>query len=394
MASVHLELPADLSLALRRVRLTSFMDFPARHFVRALLTCLTSLAVVAPVWGQTEVVVIVSGDVRMEDGSAPPDAVQINRICNGRTVLAARTDSMGRFNFSLGSGGSATATADAGQAPPQAANVNKALNASSTQYTNPITSELRDCEVQAILPGFRTESVRLSIRDTSDDTRVGTIILHPFSRSGALTISVTTAAAPAAARKAYDKAMESFTKEKWTAAESELETAVKLYPKFAIAWYQLGLVHQKRNAASDAVEAWKEALKQDPKYIKPYESLAAMADQREDWTVAEQYSREWLLLDPNDFPAAYLINAIANARLNRMEAAERAARGGLDVDKDRKIARLSYVMGLILLQKQQYADAAKYLRAYLELAPNARDAAIVREQLSKLDQKPGGGTPH
>lgn len=383
MNAVHHELRARLPVV--------FMDLVSRYGVRSLLISVTALACIAPVWGQTEVVVIVSGDVRMEDGSAPPEAVQIDRVCNGRTILAARTDSLGHFNFSLGAGGSATATADAGQAPPQAANVNKALNASSTQYTNPITTELRDCEIEAVLPGFRTETVRLSIRDTSDDGRVGTIVLHPLSRSGALAISVTTAAAPASARSAYDKAIESIGKEKWPAAESDLDKAVKIYPKFAIAWYQLGIVRQKRNAPSDAVEAWKEAVKQDPKYIKPYESLAALADQRGDWTAAEQYSREWLQLDPNDFAAAYLINAIANARLSRIEAAERAARAGLEVDKDRKIPRLSYVMGLILLQKQQNADAAKYLRAYLELAPNARDAAIVREQVARLDLQTGGG---
>jgi tetratricopeptide (TPR) repeat protein len=392
MESVHVEPPADLSPALRRTRLTPLMGFVARR-VQTLLMSVTALACVAPIWAQTEVVVIVSGDVRMEDATAPPEAVQINRVCNGRTILAARTDSMGHFNFSLGAGGSAPATADAGQAPPQAANVNKALNASSTQYTNPLTTELRDCEIQAVLPGFRTESVRLSIRDTSDDGRVGTITLHPLSRSGALTISVTTAAAPASARKAYDKAMESIGKQKWAAAESDLDKAVKIYPKFAIAWYQLGIVRQKRNAPSDAVEAWKEAVKQDSRYLKPYESLAAMADQREDWPAAEEYSREWLELDPKDFAAAYLINAIANARLNRIEAAERAARAGLEVDKERKIPRLSYVTGLILLQKEQYADAAEYLRAYLELAPNARDAAVVREQVAKLDQQTGG-RPH
>ena len=188
--------------------------------------------------------------------------------------------------------------------------------------------------------------------------------------------------------------MESFGKEKWAAAESELAQAVKIYPKFAIAWYQLGVVHQKRNAPADAIDAWREALRQDPKYLKPYESLAALADQREDWTAAEQYSRQWLQLDPNDFAAAYLINAIANARLNRMEAAERAGRSGLEVDKDRKIPRLNYVMGLILLQKQQYPEAAKYLRTYLELAPSARDAAIVREELAKLDHQAEGGPPH
>lgn len=362
--------------------------------IRALVISLTALAGIAPTWGQTEVVVIVSGDVRMEDGTAPPDAVQINRVCGGRTTVAARTDSMGHFNFSVSAGGSTTATADAGQAPPPASNLNKALNASSTQYTNPITTELRDCEVEAVLSGFRAESVRLSIRDTSDDGRVGTIVLHPLSRSGALTVSVTTAGAPVTAKKAYDKALEAIGKEKWDVAESELSKAVKIYPKFAIAWHQLGLVRQKRNEPPAAIEAWKEALKQDPKYVKPYESLAALADRQENWMAAEQYSREWLQLDPDDFAAAYLINAIANARLNRIDAAELAARGGLRVDKDRKVPRLDYVMGLILIQKQQYADAAKFLRTYLELVPNARDAAIVREQVAKLDHQTDGGPPH
>ena len=362
--------------------------------VRALVLSLASLAGVLPIWGQNEVVVIVSGDVRMEDGSAPPGAVQINRVCNGRSIVAARTDTMGHFNFSVSAGENGATTGDAGQAPPQASDLNKALNASSTQYTNPITTALRDCEVQAVLSGFRAASVRLSIRDTSDDGRVGTIVLHPLTRSGALTVSATTAGAPPAARKAYEKAMESAGKEKWDGAEAELTKAVTIYPQFAIAWYQLGLIRQKRNATTGAIAAWKEALKQDPKYVKPYESLAVQADQQQDWSASEQFSRGWLELDPDDSPAAYLINAIANARLNRMEAAERAARDGLRVDKERKVPRLNYVMGLILIQKQQYAGAAKYLRAYLELAPNARDAALVRDQAAKLEHQAESGPAH
>lgn len=360
--------------------------------VPALVISLAALA--ASVWGQTEVVFVVSGDVRLEDGTAPPDAVQINRVCNGRTIVAATTDTMGHFSFSVTAGGNATTTADAGQAPAQAADLNKALNASSTQYTNPITTALRDCEVQAVLSGFRTESVRLSVRDTSDDGRVGTIVLHPLSRMGALTVSATTAGAPAAARKAYDKGMESVGKQKWDVAEADLTRAVTLYPRFAIAWYQLGEVRQKRNASAGAVEAWKQASKQDPKYLKPYESLAAVADRQQDWAAAEQYSRGWLQLDPDDFPAAYLINAIANARLNHIEAAELAARSGLRIDKDRKVPRLNYVLGLILIQKQQYPEAAKCLRAYLDQAPNAHDAALVREQVGKLEHEAASGPPH
>jgi len=358
--------------------------------LRALVIFLT---VVSGGWGQSEVSFVISGDVRLEDGTPPPDAVQINRVCDGHSFAAANTDTRGHFTFSLEAGRKMAETADAGAAP-QPSDVSKPINQSASQYTNPITTALRGCELQAVLSGFRSESVRLSIHDTSDDGRVGTIILHPLSRSSVLTISATTAAAPAAARKAYDRGMESMVKEKWEVAESELTKAVTIYPKFAIAWYQLGQVRQKRNAPAGALEAWNEARKQDPKYIKPYESLATVADRQGNWTAAEEYSRALLQLDPDDFAGAYLINAVANANLNRIDAAELAARDGLRVDKERKVPRLNYVLGLLLINKQQYAESAKYLRAYLELAPNARDAAAVREQVAKLDRQAETGPPH
>ncbi len=361
--------------------------------VRALLISLVGLAGITRISGQTETVVFLSGDVRLEDGSAPPDSVQINRVCNGRATLEARTDTTGHFAFSVNAAGNSNATADAGQVAADKSEITRPFG-NATQYTNPITSALRGCEVQAILSGFRSESARISLRDTTDDGRLGTIILHPLSRSGALTISATTAAAPAAAKKAYDTSMQSIAKEKWDVAETELTKAVTIYPKFAIAWYQLGQVRQKRNAEAGAIQAWNEARKQDPKYVKPYERLAAVADRQQDWVLAEQYSREWLQLDSEDFAAAYLINAVANANLNRVDAAELAARNGLRVDKDRKVPRLNYVLGLILMGKQQYADSAKCFRAYLELAPNAHDAATVREQVAKLDRQAEAGPPH
>ena len=357
-----------------------------------------ALAGVPAIWGQaanqSERAVFISGDVRLEDGSPPQDAVLIQQVCNGRAVFSARTDARGYFSFPADLGGGVTAAADASQAPAQSPDLGKAINRSSTQYTNPITTALRDCEVKAVLSGFRAESVPLAVRSASDDGRIGTIVLHPLSRSDVLTISVTTAAAPANARKAYDKGMEAFKREDWNAAASEFTKAVKIYPKFAIAWYQLGQTRQNRKDLAGAAEAWNQAREQDPKYVKPYESLAAQADQRQDWVAAEQYSGEWLQLDPDDFPAAYLINAIANARLNKGEAAEHAARQGLHVDKDRKIPRLNYVLGLILLQKQEYAESAKCFRTYLELAPDAHDAATVREELSKLEHGAAGGPPH
>jgi tetratricopeptide (TPR) repeat protein len=168
---------------------------------------------------------------------------------------------------------------------------------------------------------------------------------------------------------------------------------VRAYPKFAIAWYQLGLVRQNGKDIPGAVAAWKESVASDPRYLKPYESLTVLADRQADWAESEKYSRAWIQLDPEDFPGAYVFNAVANAKLNNMEEAEHAAREGLRVDKERKVARLSYVLGLILAQKREYAESAKLFRAYLELAPNAADAAIVRQQLPQLEQAAAGSPP-
>jgi tetratricopeptide (TPR) repeat protein len=327
--------------------------------------------------------VFFSGDVTLQDGSKAPEPVLIQRVCKGIARNETWTDSKGRFSFKVETGGNDTTTADSAQAG-RAPDLSRPIG-NSTYYSNPLTTALRDCEVQAVLAGFWSQRVSIALKNTLDDTRIGTIILHPSSGGQALTVSATTLAAPQNATKAYEKGMLAVREKKWDAAQKELMKAVTAYPKFAIAWFELGVLRQGRNDLPGAEEAWKEALKSDPKYVKPYEVLAALAERQQKWEESEMYSREWIQLDPEAFPSAYLYNAIANARLNKMELAEAAARKGLTLDKEGKIPRLSYVLGLILMQKQEFSESAKCLRTYLELAPNAKDAASVREQLTKIE---------
>jgi tetratricopeptide (TPR) repeat protein len=139
------------------------------------------------------------------------------------------------------------------------------MNASSTQYSMPITQCAEKLRVAGGSSGYRSESVSMAIKSTMDDARVGTIILHPLSRASSLVVSATTLQAPANARKAYERGLEAMRAAKWDAAAAEFGKAVKIYPKFAVAWYQLGLARQSRNDAAGAVEAWKEAQKSDPR---------------------------------------------------------------------------------------------------------------------------------
>jgi tetratricopeptide (TPR) repeat protein len=334
----------------------------------------------------TEHAVFFSGKVMLDDGTSPSDPVRIERVCDGRGIFAAWTDEKGEFNFKVSFGGSDASTDDASRTTDQAADMNKPMNATASQYSTPITSGLKGCEIAAVLSGYQAPRVSLNLKSMMDSTRLGTIILHPLSRATALTVSATSLAAPSNARKAYLKGLEAMRLQKWDAAAAEFTKAVTTYPKYATAWYQLGVARQAKNDAAGAMEAWKRAQSSDPKYVKPYENLTAMSDRQGNFAAAEEYSRLWIQLDPEDFPGAYLFNAVANSRLNKPDAAEKAAREGLRVDKDQHIPRMNFVLGLILMDKKEYGESAKCFRKYLELAPNANDAAVVRQQLPKIDE--------
>jgi hypothetical protein len=57
----------------------------------------------------------------------------------------------------------------------------------------------------------------------------------------------------------------------------------------------------------------------------------------------------------------------------------------LRLDKDHRVPRLNVVIALILMGKNENAESARYLREYLDLVPNASDAAGVRQQLVQLE---------
>jgi tetratricopeptide (TPR) repeat protein len=342
-------------------------------------------------WGQprsTEQAVFFSGDVALQDGSKPPEPVRIQRICKGSAHDETWTDSKGHFSFKVGSAEGSTVP-DSEQAPRNT-DLSRPIG-NSTYYSNPVTAALRGCEVQAVLAGFWSERVSIEIKNTLDDTRLGTLILHPVSPGQALSVSATTLAAPGAAAKAYEKGQNAIREKKWDAAQKEFSKAVEIYPKYAIAWFELGRLKHGRNDFAGAAAAWKQALQSDPHYERPYETLSALAEQQHDWTSLDTYSQAWIRLDAEDFPAAYLFSAVANAQLGKPDVAEAAARKGLALDKDRRIARLRYVLGLILLGKKEFAESAKYLKEYLELAPNASDAAGVRAELVRIE---AAAAPH
>lgn len=335
-----------------------------------------------PISRSTESSVFFSGSVQMEDGSAPVNTVIIQQICQGLAKEVARTDSKGRFNFSVG-GSSPTLIGDAADTQ-RAVDIATPIG-SSTRYTNPVSSSLRGCQLMASLAGFSSERVDMSIHNTLDNTNVGTLVLHPTSRAGSLSVSSTTLSATPAAKRDYQKGEAALNAHKMDAAAREFEKAVKDDPHFAAAWFELGSLRQDQKDLPGAEAAWKQSLQCDAKYLKPYQALAGAAYTKGDWSALDQYAHSWIQLDPEDFPEAYLFNAFASAKLGHLSDAERLAQSGVQADKQKRFPKLQYVLAVVSMQEGKYAESAKAFRDYLALAPDSPDAPAIREQVSRLE---------
>jgi len=337
--------------------------------------------------------IYLTGNVMLDDGNPPPDPVTIERVCNGAPRAQGYTDRKGRFSFQIGqtAGVMQDASEDASGmsgTPCLAAGPASGM-AQQQQQSGMPGMELANCDLRAVLAGFRSDTVALGTRHLLDDPNVGTIVLHRLANVEGTAISLTSLQAPKEARRAYDKALEDLRKTKLPEAAKELRKAVDIYPNYAAAWYELGRIQAQDQDIEQARKSFAKAVAADAKFISPYMMLSELAAKAQDWAELADATSKLLKLDAVDYPMAYFYNATANLNLGQIDEAEKSARGGEKQDTQHQCPRLERVLAMILARKKDYAGAAAHLRSYLGLAPDADDAARMKKELAELDRLSG-----
>lgn len=334
--------------------------------------------------------IFLSGKVVVDDGTPPPEPATIERVCNGGTPRPeGYTNTKGHFSFQLGNNMGVLPDASVGNSADTSDITGRGPGMSMPGMANQRGFSERDlmgCEIRASLPGYRSQTIPLSGRRFLDNPDIGTIVLKRLGHVEGLTTSITTLQAPKDAKKAYEKGLNMVKKNKDADAEKELQKAVDLYPQYAIAWYELGAVHERAQRKEDARKAYAKSLESDSKFVKPYMNLAGMAAAEQKWEEVDTTTDRVIKLNPFDFPGAYFYNAVANLNMQNLDAAEKSARDGLKQDDLHRLPKLEHVLGVILAQKNDLTGAAEHMKAYLKFAPNAKDADMVRNQLSQVEK--------
>lgn len=328
--------------------------------------------------------IYLSGTVLLDDGTPPPESVTIERICNGAPRAQAYTDRKGRFSFQIGQ--TSTVMQDASEEGSNRPVTSIIANGQQAgQFPNAPDMLLANCDLRAVLSGFRSDRVSLGARRLLDDPNVGTIVLHRLANVEGSAISVTSLQAPKDARQAYYRALQNIRKNKLPEASKDLHKAVELYPRYAAAWYELGRLQVQDQQIEQARKSFNNAVAADSKFISPYAQLAELDAKAEDWTALIVVTSKLLNLDSVDYPMAYFYNATGNLNVGQIETAEKSARDGIKLDAPHRFPRLEQVLAMILARKKDYAGAAAHLRNYLALSPDAEDGALMKKELGHFD---------
>lgn len=323
-----------------------------------------------------------SGKVVIDDGTPMTDGAIIQSMCMGNIRNEGYTDSRGSFSIDLQSGTSGATVQDVEASSQSGQGMPGAYTRSGAR-----PRDLRQCTLQAVLPGFTSQSIELASKvNDSGNADVGTLVLHRLAKVEGLTISATSAAAPGKAKKEFQKGREEASKGKFDSALQHLSKAVQIYPKYAVAWNDLGRVQLHKNDLANATTSFQHSIDADASYVSPYGGLADIALKAQQWKQLVELTDKLLALNPVNFPGYWFDNALGNYFLANFDTAEKSAQRGLNADPTHQVPRLEYLLGMILVKKRDYPGALTHVQNYLRLQPNPSDRDTVEKQIAELQK--------
>ncbi len=323
-------------------------------------------------FGQMPRPLYLQGRVVTADGLPPSEPVVIQRVCNGNVIPEGWTDSKGRFSFDVG-GDLSMLTTDASvsglRGSQQGLMTGTGFGGDCVRQIGLGRFDLSSSTLRAELTGYRSEEVNLGMYSSMGKNDVGLIVLHRLDGLVGDVVSALTLQAPKGARKAYETGLREMRKKKPNPKKviSLFEKAVKEYPQFAAAWSALGDAKLKLNDREGARQAFSEAVKHDPKFIKPYEPLIQIAVDSGDWDEMESLGSAYLELNPNSSFVQY-VTAVAAVNTGKTEKAEEmvlAMRAGKESDR---YPQSYQIMGLVHEQRAEFEKAAGQYRTYVRVA--------------------------
>ncbi len=245
------------------------------------------------------------------------------------------------------------------------------------------------CTLRAEAPGYSSTTLDLGGQYESGVIEVGVITMAPSVAqpgSGAATVSVASLAAPDNAKREFEKGQGQAKKGKWAAACDQFRKAIRAYPRYALAWLELGRAQLHQNDLLGAEQSFQQAATHDSKFLPAYIELARLQSSQGQWRALATTTGTMVELAPESSASFWFLDSAANYNIQNLPRAQSSAERGLRLDTTHQIPQLEYLYGLILAGRANYSSAVEHIKVYVSLSPHANDIQEAQTRLNEFER--------
>ena len=295
---------------------------------------------------------IITGTVSLPDGNP---AVHVMVRISGQTGLnfESTTDGSGRYQFQVPGGRYHLAATN-----PQ----------DSSQYTDPIEADTSRTAGNRLLVHIY---LRMPPTKQKKDPKPGVISLAEAAQQ-----------IPRDAKKAFDEGLKRKADRQIDKALVNFTRAIDLYPSYFQALAERGELYIASNQIAEAIEDFERALKLNEDSGPALRGLGYCYLEQQKFADAVQRLERAIVVEPA-MANTHLFLGIASLALDKREAARQSLQEALKIDRKGAVTAHVYLADLYA-REERYKEAANELRIYLDVRPDAPNAARLKAKEAEL----------
>ena len=165
------------------------------------------------------------------------------------------------------------------------------------------------------------------------------------------------------------------------AAETKFLEAVKTNPDLPAGWQALAQLAYEKKDWAKAIEYGQKATDLDPSLTDLYQLMGSAATQAGDKAKAAEFAKAYAEANP-DSPEILYNKAVEFYNKGKMKDAQESLEKAVAAKPD--FANAHYLLGMACFNQNKKPQAKEHFEKYLELDPNGKEAATVKELLPLL----------
>jgi tetratricopeptide (TPR) repeat protein len=228
-------------------------------------------------------------------------------------------------------------------------------------------------------PRKGTQSIFVRVKPAAEDSGASP------TNAGGPTISAGDLRVPEGASREFDKASKLMAKQEWQKAIDPLNKALALYPDYAEAYTNLGVVYARLGDSQKERESLQKAIAANDHFAPAFVNLARLEIKDHNFAAAETHLKQATSIDPTDAQSLALLAQVQLLDHHYEDAIANA--GKVHSLSHKAYALVHYVAARACERLNRLPDAVAQFKLFLTEEPSGERATAARQEMAAIQKQ-------